>query len=113
MGVYSNGTVTKMRGLSLGIPQKGLQKKPIIGSKALRNCAIAIEEHICICFVAYKVYKELERIIQETKLNMSVDKVLDIAKTLIYTTGEDIWHKPCQDQNLVPHSRASVIIATF
>ena len=42
-----------------------------------------IEAHICICFVAYKIYKELERIIQETKLNMSVDKVLDIAKTLI------------------------------
>jgi len=42
-----------------------------------------IEAHICICFVAYKVYKELERIIRRTGLNLSVDKVLDIAKTLI------------------------------
>ncbi len=42
-----------------------------------------IEAHICICFVAYKVYKELERIIKEIELGMSVDRLLDIAKTII------------------------------
>ena len=36
-----------------------------------------------ICFVAYKVYKELERIIRLAGIAMSVDKVLDIAKTII------------------------------
>lgn len=41
-----------------------------------------IEAHVCICFVAYKVYKELERIIDKTGINMSVDKVLDIARTI-------------------------------
>ena len=41
-----------------------------------------IEAHVCICFVAYKVYKELERIIRISDINMSVDKVLDIAKTI-------------------------------
>lgn len=41
-----------------------------------------IEAHVCICFVAYKVYKELERILKESKINLSVDKVLDIAKTI-------------------------------
>jgi transposase len=41
-----------------------------------------IEAHVCICFVAYKVYKELERILKISKINMSVDKVLDIAKTI-------------------------------
>lgn len=41
-----------------------------------------IEAHICICFVAYKVYKELERIIRMKKIGMSVDKVLEIAKTI-------------------------------
>jgi transposase len=41
-----------------------------------------IEAHVCICFVAYKVYKELERIIKQKGINMSVDKVLDIAKTI-------------------------------
>ena len=35
-----------------------------------------IEAHICICFVAYKVYKELERTIRELGIGMSVDKVL-------------------------------------
>ena len=41
-----------------------------------------IEAHICICFVAYKVYKELERVIRSTGLGMSVDRVLAIAKTI-------------------------------
>ena len=41
-----------------------------------------IEAHICICFVAYKVYKEFERLLKMAKINLSVDKVLDIAKTI-------------------------------
>jgi transposase len=41
-----------------------------------------IEAHVCICFVAYKVYKELERILKASEINLSVDKVLDIAKTI-------------------------------
>lgn len=41
-----------------------------------------IEAHVCICFVAYKVYKELERILKNNGITMSVDKVLSIAKTI-------------------------------
>ena len=41
-----------------------------------------IEAHVCICFVAYKVYKELERIIAAMGIGLNVDKVLDIAKTI-------------------------------
>jgi transposase len=41
-----------------------------------------IEAHVCICFVAYKVYKELERILKINHINKSVDKVIDIAKTI-------------------------------
>ena len=41
-----------------------------------------IEAHVCICFIAYKVYKELERLIAINKIGMSVDKVLDAAKTI-------------------------------
>jgi len=41
-----------------------------------------IEAHVCICFVAYKVYKELERILKENGFNLSVDKVLNIARTI-------------------------------
>ena len=41
-----------------------------------------IESHVCICFVAYKLYKELERIIHMMNLGLSVDTVIDIAKTI-------------------------------
>ncbi|MCW5913792.1 MAG: transposase [Chitinophagaceae bacterium] len=41
-----------------------------------------IEAHICICFIAYKVYKELERILKISNLDLSVDKVISIAKTI-------------------------------
>jgi transposase len=41
-----------------------------------------IKAHVCICFVAYKVYKELERILKASNIGLSVDKVLDIAKTI-------------------------------
>ena len=43
-----------------------------------------IEAHICICFIAYKVYKELQRIIAlHGGIGLSVDKVIDIAKTIL------------------------------
>lgn len=41
-----------------------------------------IEAHVCIYFIAYKVYKELERLIAVNKIGMSVDKVIDAAKTI-------------------------------
>ena len=41
-----------------------------------------IEAHICICFVALKVYKELERLLKLSDIKMSVDKVLNMAKTV-------------------------------
>ena len=41
-----------------------------------------IEAHVCICFIAYKVYKELERIIRRKGIGMSVGKALDAAKTI-------------------------------
>ncbi len=41
-----------------------------------------IEAHVCICFIAYKVYKELDRILKTNNINLSVDKVLSIAKTI-------------------------------
>lgn len=41
-----------------------------------------IEAHVCVCFVAFKVYKELERMLKINGINLSVGKVLDIAKTI-------------------------------
>ena len=45
-----------------------------------------IEAHICICFVALKVYKELDRILKEANVGMSVDKVINMAKTVTTIT---------------------------
>ncbi|GHS91745.1 hypothetical protein FACS1894174_05130 [Bacteroidia bacterium] len=41
-----------------------------------------IEAHVCICFVAYKIYKELERLIKVKNIPLSIGKVLDVAKTV-------------------------------
>lgn len=43
----------------------------------MRRC---IEAHICICFVALKVYKELERMLKVSDIKMNIDKVLALAK---------------------------------
>lgn len=45
-----------------------------------------IEAHICICFMAYKVYKELERLLKTLDIELSVDKAMDIAKTISTVT---------------------------
>lgn len=37
-----------------------------------------IEAHVCLCFVAFKIYKELERIVSLLNLGMSVDTVIKI-----------------------------------
>lgn len=41
-----------------------------------------IEAHICIAFVAYKIYKELERLLKELKTELSPEKAIEIAKTI-------------------------------
>ena len=45
-----------------------------------------IEAHICICFIAYKVYRELEKIMKLMKFSMNVDKAHEIAKTIPIVT---------------------------
>ena len=42
-----------------------------------------IEAHVCICFVALKVYKELERLLKRSGCPYSVDEVLKIAETVV------------------------------
>lgn len=45
----------------------------------LRN---RIEAHICICFVAYSVYKELERLLGLNKINISPEKAINEIKEI-------------------------------
>ena len=63
------------------ISKGNLEMRPIFHFTERR-----IEAHICICFVAYKVYKELERIVRERSIGLSVDKVIAIAKTITTIT---------------------------
>ena len=42
-----------------------------------------IEAHVCICFVALKVYKELERFLKASDCPFSGDEVPRIAKTIV------------------------------
>jgi len=41
-----------------------------------------IEAHICICFAAYAVYKELERLLRENQIGISPEKALDEIKEI-------------------------------
>lgn len=41
-----------------------------------------IETHICISFVAYKIYKELERQLKEKQSSLSPEKAIEIARTI-------------------------------
>ena len=59
------------------IGKSSLEMRPIFHFTPKR-----IEAHICICFVAYKVYKELERTIRELGIGMSADKALFYARTI-------------------------------
>lgn len=36
-----------------------------------------IEAHICICFTAYAIYKELERLLKTNKIDISAEKAID------------------------------------
>jgi transposase len=55
-----------------------------------------IETHICISFVAYKVFKELERQLKEKKSILSPEKAIEIAKTIYqvkaHTTSGEVSH---------------------
>jgi len=55
-----------------------------------------IEAHICLSFVAYKVYKELERQLKEKQTKLSPEKAIEIARTIYQVKtqikGEEVAH---------------------
>ena len=77
------------------ITKGNLEMRPIFHFTERR-----IEAHICICFIAYKVYKELERILKKMKFPLSVDKVLEIAKTIPTVTMKLPYHQQKQTRTL-------------
>jgi len=63
---------------SFRISKSSLEMRPMFHFTGKR-----IKAHVCICFVALKVYRELERLLKENKMDMSVDTVLSIANTVV------------------------------
>ena len=82
---YSN---VRIAGIAAGVPKRvknmhqRIAKSKIEVRPMFHFTRKRIEAHICLRFVALKVYKELDRILKLDNINMSVDKVLRMAKTI-------------------------------
>ena len=63
------------------ITKGSLEARPIFHFTERR-----IEAHICVCFVAYKLYKELERLLRTLGIHLGVDKALYITNTISTVT---------------------------
>jgi len=72
-----------------------------------------IEAHITINFVAYKVYKELERQLKEKQANISVEKVIDIAKTIHAVTVKDPLNEQLKTKTLLLNDEQNYIAELF
>ncbi len=59
------------------IAKTDLKIRPVFHYKQRR-----IEAHICLNFVAYKIYKELERKLKEKKSELSPEKVIEIIQSI-------------------------------
>lgn len=59
------------------ISKTDLRIRPIFHRKRER-----IEAHICIAFVAYSIYKELERVLALNKIDLSAQKAIELTKTI-------------------------------
>lgn len=72
-----------------------------------------IEAHVTICFVAYKVYKELERLLKLNGITLSVDKVISIAKTITTLEIELPSSKEKIKKTMILTKRQKAIAALF
>lgn len=98
--IAAEEVVTQYHGLwvverAFRITKGNLEVRPVFHFTPRR-----IEAHICICFIAYKVYKELERIMKIMKFPLSVDKALEIAKTIPTVTMRMPYNDRTQTQTL-------------
>lgn len=59
------------------VAKTDLKIRPVYHRKQKR-----IEAHICLTFVAYKIYKELERQLKEKKSSLSPEKVIEIVQSI-------------------------------
>jgi len=75
IGAYSNLWVVEK---AFRISKTDLQVRPIYHRKPAR-----IEAHICICFMAYTMYKELERLLYINKSGISIESAINEIKDIL------------------------------
>ena len=72
-----------------------------------------IEAHICLAFVAYKIYKELERQLKEKQSILSPEKAIEIAKTIYSIQAIKPNSKEVFEKTLLLNEEQLNLIALF
>lgn len=72
-----------------------------------------IEAHICIAFVAYKVYKELERQLKTKGSTLSPEKAIDVAKTIYSIKIITPLNKEFMEQTLILNEEQRLLSQLF
>jgi len=72
-----------------------------------------IEAHICISFAAYKVYKELERLLKIKNSELSPEKAIDIAKTIYSVKIETPLNKESISKTLILNKEQQILCDLF
>jgi len=71
------------------------------------------EAHICIAFCAYKIYKELERLLKEKKAKLSPEKTIDILKTICKDTITLHYSKSKESRLFLPNIEQRTLLKLF
>lgn len=72
-----------------------------------------IEAHICLAFVAYKIYKELERQLKEKQSTLSPEKAIEIAKTIYSIQAIKPNSKQVFEKTLLLNDEQRILISLF
>jgi transposase len=90
------------------ISKSDLQIRPIYHRLKRR-----IESHICISFAACKVYKELERQLEEKKSDLSAEKLIDILKTIYKVTIQTPYSPTIHHKLIIKNHQQQRIVDLF
>jgi len=72
-----------------------------------------IEAHICIAFCAYKIYKELERQLSLKQSKLSVEKAIDILKTIYALSIRTPYSKTMKTRFIIKNEEQKILLDSF
>jgi len=72
-----------------------------------------IKAHICISFAAYKVYKELERQLKENQSDISVERAIEVMKTIYGVTIQHPVSKKFKTKLFTPNSQQVLLLKSL